>query len=318
MSIGRKSIGRRFAGRMSTGRRSSDEADYDDDEDMKMFAALFEASDENRDTGSGDAGSSGENSTAASSRVAPEVEGADGETGIGDAAPAEVGGPAGDTGIRGDAACSAPRSPVAGPPVAGPPAAGSGADQLSANDNGKGNTTDAKTAGQGKGKAATAPVGKPKAKPEAKPKAKATPKAQAKTGKPAKGNAGAKAKAKADAKKADTKSRAKHGTAGTFAGRRPPTNPMKRKVFDQMKASYLNLRLHGLSDEVLTGGAARPGKKARAQSVNQQAFIKHMQKRMAELAKAGVLGSERVRTASAEWQARGRPTQWVALSAASG
>ena len=85
--------------------RSIDEADYDDGEDMKMFAALFEASDENRDTGSGDAGSSGENSTAASSRVAPEVEGADGETGIGDAAPAKVGVPAGGTGIRGDVAC---------------------------------------------------------------------------------------------------------------------------------------------------------------------------------------------------------------------
>ena len=81
---------------------------------------------------------------------------------------------------------------------------------------------------------------------------------------------------------------------------------MKRAVFDQMKASYMNLRLHGLSDEALAGGAARPAKKARTKSATQTAFIRAMQARMAELAKAGVPGPERMRTAAAEWQARNR------------
>jgi hypothetical protein len=231
----------------------------------------FEVGDENGDSSIG---------TAASCRESPEAEGADSDTGSVDAASSGVRLEVGGRNV-------APRSLVVGLPVSGPLAAGSGVEEGSANDIGKGKRANAKAAGHGKGKVATAPVGKPKAKPK---------------GTPTKGKAGAKAKAKADTK-SDVKSRAKHGTAGTFAGRRPPADLMKRKVFDQMKSSYLTLRLEGLSDEALSGGAARPAKKARSSSVNQQAFIKAMQKRMSELAKAGVPGPQCMRTAAAEWKA---------------
>jgi hypothetical protein len=164
------------------------------------------------------------------------------------------------------------------------------------NDHGKDKNADAKTACQGKGKAAAAPVGKPKAKAKAKPKAKA------KKGTPATGEAGANAKARADAK-ADAKSRAKRGTAGTFAGRRPPKDAIKRAMFDQMKSSYMTLRLQGLSDEALSGWAARPTKKACTKSSAQQAFLKAMQTRTAELATAGVPGPDRMSTAAAELKA---------------
>ena len=76
----------------------------------------------------------------------------------------------------------------------------------------------------------------------------------------------------------------------------------------------MTLRLHGLSDEAMAGGAARPAKKARAQFATQHAFFKAMQTRMAELAKAGVPGPDHMRTATAEWRARGR-AEWQAAAA---
>jgi hypothetical protein len=141
-------------------------------------------------------------------------------------------------------------------------------------------------------------------------KPKAQPKPEAKKGTPSKGKAGAKAaKVKADGN-ADAKCRAKRGTAGTFAGRRPPADAMKRAEFDHIKYSYMTLRLQGISDEALAAGAARPAKKARAQSATtQHVFLTAMRTRLVELAKAGVPGPDRMSTAVAEW--RGRAAELV-------
>jgi hypothetical protein len=289
---------------------------------MQMFTKLFGAPGEECENGHTNAASSGvlpavgdedrdsSNNTAASSRVPSEVEGTDRETGSGDAAssrvPPEVEGAENIEIGRDDAARSgvppevtghnvAPRSPVAGPRVARPPAVGSGTEQPSVNDHVKEKNAGAKTACHGKGKATATPVGTPKTKAKAKAKAK-----QAKKGKPATIDAGAKEKADA---KADAKSRARRGTAGTFAGRRPPNDAIKRAVFDQMKSSYTTLRLHGLSDLALSDWAGSPMKKACTKVSAQNVFIKAMQTRMAELATAGVPGPDRMITATAELKA---------------
>jgi hypothetical protein len=137
-------------------------------------------------------------------------------------------------------------------------------------------------------------------------KPKAQPKPEAKKGTPSKVKA---AKVKADGN-ADAKCRAKRGTAGTFAGRRPPADAMKRAEFDHIKYSYMTLRLQGISDEALAGGAARPAKKARAQSATtQHVFLTAMRTRLVELAKAGFPGPDRMSTAVAEW--RGRAAELV-------
>jgi hypothetical protein len=284
---------------------------------MQMFTKLFGAPGEECENGHTNAASSGalpavgdedrdsSNNTAASSRVPSEVEGTDRETGSGDAAssrvPPEVEGAENIEIGRDDAARSgvppevaghnvAPRSPVAGPRVARPPAVGSGTEQPSVNDHVKEKNAGAKTSCHGKGKATATPVGKPKTKAKAKAK-------QANKGKPA--TSEARAKEKADAK-ADAKSRKRRGTAGTFAGRRPPKDTIKRLVFDQMKSSYAALRLHGLSDLALSDWAGSPMKKACTKANVQNVFIKAMQTRMAELATAGVPGPDRMIIATEE------------------
>ena len=119
--------------------------------------------------------------------------------------------------------------------------------------------------------------------PEAKAKAKGKSKAQ--------GNGKAKAKAQAR-------------DMGTFAGRRPPTNPAKRARFDELKAHYLQAHLDTKkSEEEVSSTKTKVSKKPRKFSENQEKYWKSMQVRMVELANAGVAGADRMRIAAADWKA---------------
>ena len=138
-------------------------------------------------------------------------------------------------------------------------------------------------------------VGAAKAKGKAEPKAKAG----------AKGSAKAKAKAEGKAKgKAKAKPKVARGTAGTFAGRRPPANAAKRAEFDELKAVYLQARLEAVSTkQEASGKKKKKGKVPRKFSPNQEKYWDSMRSRMHELARAGVPGPERMRIAAAEWKA---------------
>lgn len=163
--------------------------------------------------------------------------------------------------------------------------------------------------------AAGAPKGQGKAKGKGKGKAKAKAKAEAEAkAKPAtKGSAKAKAKAapkaKAEAKgkaKGKAKAKAAPGTAGTFAGRRPPASAQKRAHFDEMKAHYLQARLEAVETKEEASGSSSSTstqKTKRKFSPNQEKYWAAMQKRMSELARAGVPGAERMRIAAADWKA---------------
>ena len=90
------------------------------------------------------------------------------------------------------------------------------------------------------------------------------------------------------------KARAVRHTAGTFAGRRPPTNPEKLEVFMKMKEIYYETR----PDQ-----QQGPSKKRKG-STNQNQYYAFMQKEMAKLASAGVNGGERMKRAAEAWRAR--------------
>ena len=114
----------------------------------------------------------------------------------------------------------------------------------------------------------------------------AQPKANAKV------KANSKAKAKAKAKGA----RAARNTKGTFAGRRPPSNPQKLAVFLKMKELY-----HETKSKPIPGDRKRKGKGA---SETQGEYWGFMQQKMAELAKEGVQGGERMKLAAKAWKER--------------
>lgn len=154
-----------------------------------------------------------------------------------------------------------------------------------------------KAKGKGKGKAKA--KAKAKAEAKAKPAAKGSAKAKAKAAPEAKAGAKGKAKGKAKAKAAP-------GTAGTFAGRRPPANAQKRAHFDEMKAHYLQARLEAVETKEEASGSSSSTstqKPKRKFSPNQEKYWAAMQKRMSELALAGVPGAERMRIAAADWKA---------------
>lgn len=163
----------------------------------------------------------------------------------------------------------------------------------------------AKAKAKGKGKAAAKGCPKAKAKAAPKAKAKAEPKAKAEAEPKAKGKAEGKAQGKGQAK---AKAKAKAGTAGTFAGRRPPANSNKRAEFDEMKAHYLEARLQAVQSKEEASSSASSSQKPtltkRKFSPNQQKYWKSMKSKMQELARAGVPGAERMRIAAADWKAR--------------
>ena len=177
-----------------------------------------------------------------------------------------------------------------------------------------------KAKGKGKGKAkakakasavSSNPLVQGPAEHEAEPKAKAKAKgkANAKAEPKAKGKAKGKAKAapKAEAKaKAQAKAKAAPGTAGTFAGRRPPVNGKKQAEFDELKAHYLQARLEAVKTGEEPSGSSSSTSKVKVKrrfSPNQEKYWTAMKKRMQELAQAGVPGPERMSMAASDWKA---------------
>ena len=177
-----------------------------------------------------------------------------------------------------------------------------------------------KAKGKGKGKAkakakasavSSNPLVQGPAEHEAEPKAKAKAKgkANAKAEPKAKGKAKGKAKAapKAEAKaKAQAKAKAAPGTAGTFAGRRPPVNGKKQAEFDELKAHYLQARLEAVKTGEEPSGSSSSTSKVKVKRrfrPNQEKYWTAMKKRMQELAQAGVPGPERMRMAASDWKA---------------
>ena len=97
------------------------------------------------------------------------------------------------------------------------------------------------------------------------------------------------------------KPRAKRGTVGTFAGYRPPKDPEKLELFQQMKAEYYT----SLEASRPSGPQCRPSSKdGRHLTDNQKAYHSFMKSKMSELAKEGVEGPERMKAAAAAWRER--------------
>ena len=118
------------------------------------------------------------------------------------------------------------------------------------------------------------------------------------------GIAKAKARAKSVVKaagKAEATAKAQRGTAGTFAGRRPPACPVKRAIFEELKAHYLRMRVESVeAGEELSSG--RKKKCRKKFTMRQIAYLSFMKKHMAELAKAGVDGAVRMQRADEAWK----------------
>ena len=68
----------------------------------------------------------------------------------------------------------------------------------------------------------------------------------------------------------DKKRRAPRGTAGTFAGRRPPTDPEKLEIYDKMREDYDRLRMEAAGSR-------------RKVSISQSAYYDHMRAAMTEM-----------------------------------
>lgn len=85
------------------------------------------------------------------------------------------------------------------------------------------------------------------------------------------------------------KLRAAKGTAGTFAGRRPPKNPAKLELFMAKKAAWAQTKAEN----------QKPGRGPLKHSENQQAFFKHMSKYL----KSNGGGKDGFRNARAAWNA---------------
>ena len=178
----------------------------------------------------------------------------------------------------------------------------------------KPNTAKVVTANLAKAKAKVVTALKAKAKAKAKAATAARAKAVTVAGPKSKvqGPAGAKAGAKAGSK-AGAKAKAKAKATGCFAGRRPPSNPVMRAQFDELRAVYLASRLDSVEagEEQARGGrkrmrgrwAPKPKKKINA-TVTQTMYWNFMQKEMKKLATAGVGGPGRMQQAAAAWNAK--------------
>ena len=99
-----------------------------------------------------------------------------------------------------------------------------------------------------------------------------------------------------DHQESSTKKRAAPNTRGTFAGRRPPKDPFKLQIFNEMKEVYLKTR-----PDVVPSDAKNNGNKSRVASPGQQAYWTFMSKKMAELGKEGITGQDRVMLATKAW-----------------
>ena len=99
--------------------------------------------------------------------------------------------------------------------------------------------------------------------------------------------------------------RAARGTAGTFNGRRPPKDPVKRHLFDIAKQEHYLSRWVAQTRQKQN---ADKGKGQRTLSDNQKRYYDFMKVAMGKLAQNGVLGADRMRQAAALWkQQRSEP-----------
>ena len=88
--------------------------------------------------------------------------------------------------------------------------------------------------------------------------------------------------------------------------RSPPTNQCANQCanFDELKAHYLQARLGTVtSKEQVSRNKVKAFQKARKLSPNQQKYFSSMKMRMQELAQAGVVGTESMCIAAADWKA---------------
>ena len=105
------------------------------------------------------------------------------------------------------------------------------------------------------------------------------------------------------------KLRAKYGTQLTFAGRRPPKDPVKRKLFDDIRMEYYRQKEQD----------RKMGRSGRIYSENK--YHKFMKLKMQELACNGVSGwnkgAERMRRAASPWSEHklGGEAAWAELEA---
>ena len=91
------------------------------------------------------------------------------------------------------------------------------------------------------------------------------------------------------------KARAKKGTIGTFAGRRPPKNEQKLREFMALRDHYKEILKQLKEDNKMKA-------KPRFKSPCQNKYCAFMSSKMAELAKAGVSGGLRMKQAAQAWK----------------
>ena len=91
------------------------------------------------------------------------------------------------------------------------------------------------------------------------------------------------------------KARAKKGTVGTFAGRRPPKNEQKLREFIALRDHYKEVLKQLKEDNKMKA-------KPRFKSPCQNKYCAFMSSKMAELAKAGVSGGLRMKQAAQAWK----------------
>lgn len=92
--------------------------------------------------------------------------------------------------------------------------------------------------------------------------------------------------------------RAAPGTQGTFAGRRPPKDPVKLAIFNEIKEAYLTTRSQ-------VCGSNESGLKGKKESTpGQEKYWTFMHAKMSELSKEGITGGERMRQAAAAWKVK--------------
>jgi len=106
-----------------------------------------------------------------------------------------------------------------------------------------------------------------------------------------KAQAAAKAKAKATPKSGEKRSYIARGTAGTFAGHRPPKCPAKRASFNALQAAYLEVKANAI-------------KKKRTFTETQKGYVKAMRSIMKELACTGLKGPELMKQAAEKWSSQ--------------
>ena len=106
---------------------------------------------------------------------------------------------------------------------------------------------------------------------------------------------GGQASAEGPAEEQPTTARAARGTAGTFAGHRPPKSADKLAAFNALRDEYFASRAALLAE-------APEGKQPRNLGENQKAYHAFMKSTMAAMAGEGAQDSEHLRQAAEQWR----------------